>query len=149
MITAAKSPDTQPMGKTTISAETNTMMQLSERLAALGRTAAMALFFLGTFLLYMKSAYGADDYNAPKKRVALSYIDCDGDFTIRNGRLGINLDGRFVADTILGATYVGATYVWGGEDKRYTLLFSEDLSTATFAATSGGSTHTKCHPAPR
>ena len=125
------------------------MMQLSERLAALSRTVAMTLFLLGTFLLYMKSAHGADDDRALKARVALSYIDCDGDFTIRNGRIGINLEGRFVADTILGATYVGAIYVWGGEDKRYTLLFSDDLSTATFAATSGGSTHAKCHPAPR
>jgi hypothetical protein len=84
-----------------------------------------------------------------KARIALSYIDCDGDFTVRNGRLGINLDGRFVADTILGATYVGAIYVWGGDDKRYTLLFSDDLSIATFAATSGGSTQARCHPVPR
>jgi hypothetical protein len=125
------------------------MMQLSERLAALGRTTAMALFLLGTFLLYAKSAHGADDDKALKARVALSYIDCDGDFTIRNGRIGLNLGGRFVADTILGATYVGAIYVWGGEDKRYTLLFSDDLSTATLATTSGGSVQAKCHPAPR
>jgi hypothetical protein len=90
----------------------------------------------------------ADD-EAQKARVALSYIDCDGDFTIRNGRIGLNLAGRFVADTILGATYVGAIHVWGGEDKRYTLLFSDDLSTATLAAASGGSTQAKCHRAPQ
>jgi hypothetical protein len=80
----------------------------------------------------MKSAVvrAADD-EAQKARVALSYIDCDGDFTIRNGRIGLYLDGRFVADTILGAAYVGAIHVWGGEDKRYTLLFSDDLSHAT------------------
>jgi hypothetical protein len=107
------------------------------------------LLLLGTFLLYSKSAHGADDDRARKAQVALSYIDCDGDFMIRNGRLGHNLDGRFVADTILGATYVGVIYVWGGEDKRYTLLFSDDLSHATFAAASGGATHAKCHPAPR
>jgi hypothetical protein len=123
------------------------MMQLSERLAALGRTAAVALFLLSTLLL-CKSAHGADDDKALKARVALSYIDCDGDFTIRNGRIGLNLGGRFVADTILGATYVGAIYVWGGEDKRYTLLFSDDFSTATLAATSGGSVQAKCHPSP-
>jgi hypothetical protein len=105
------------------------------------------LLFFGAFLLYMQSAHGADDA-AEKARVALSYIDCDGDFTIRNGRIGLNLGGRFVADTILGATYLGAIRVWGGEDKRYTLLFSEDLSHATLAATSGGSTDAKCYPSP-
>src|SRR5580704_9185066 len=100
------------------------------------------LLLSGTFVL------AADDA-AQKARVALSYIDCDGGFTIRNGRIGLNLGGRFVADTILGATYVGAIYVWGGEDKRYTLLFNEDLSIATLAAASGGSTQAKCHPAPQ
>ncbi len=108
------------------------------------------LLFLGAFLLYKPVVVvrAAADDEARKARVALSYIDCDGDFTIRNGRIGLNLGGRFVADTILGATYVGAIYVWGGEDKRYTLLFSDDLSTATLASTSGGSVQAKCHPAP-
>lgn len=103
-----------------------------------------------TWLLLLSGTFvrAADDA-AQKARIALSYIDCDGDITIRNGRIGLNLGGRFVADTILGATYVGATYVWGGEDKRYTLLFSEDLSTATLAAASGGSVQAKCHPAPQ
>jgi len=62
-----------------------------------------------------------------KARVALSYIDCDGDFTIRNGRPGLTLGARFVADTVLGAIYVGTVHVWGGEDKRYKLLLSDDL----------------------
>lgn len=82
---------------------------------------------------------------AQKARVALSYVDCDGGFTIRNGRIGLYLGGRFVADTILGATYVGTVRVWGGEDKRYTLTFSEDLSKVTMAATSGGSIQAECH----
>jgi hypothetical protein len=52
-------------------------------------------------------------------------------------------DGR---DPILGATYVGAVYVWGGEDKRYRLLFADDLSKATLVATNGhGSLDAKCH----
>jgi hypothetical protein len=96
-------------------------------------------------LLCVSSAHGQEDA-AQKARVALSYIDCDGDVTIRNGRIGLMLGGRFVADTILGATYVGAIYVWGGEDKRYRLLFAEDLSKATFVATNGhGSSELKCH----
>jgi hypothetical protein len=101
------------------------------------------------WLLLSGTFVRAADDEAQKARVALSYIDCDGNFTIRNGRIGLNLGGRFVADTILGATYVGAIYVWGGEDKRYTLLFSDDFSTATLASTSGGSVQAKCHPAPQ
>jgi hypothetical protein len=103
-----------------------------------------------TWLLLLSGTFvrAAED-EAQKARVALSYIDCDGDSIIRNGRIGLNLGGRFVADTILGATYVGATYVWGGEDKRYTLLFSDDLSTATLASTSGGSVQAKCNRAPQ
>jgi hypothetical protein len=84
-----------------------------------------------TWLLLLSGTFvrtAADD-EAQKARVALSYIDCDGDFIIRNGRIDLNLGGRFVADTILGATYVGAIHVWGGEDKRYTLLFSDDPHT--------------------
>lgn len=81
-----------------------------------------------------------------KARVALSYIDCDGDFTVRNGRIGLMLGGRFVADTILGETYVGSVRVWGGEDKRYRLLFADDLSKVSLIATNGhGSTDAKCH----
>src|ERR1700730_13061385 len=96
-------------------------------------------------LLCVSSAHGQEDA-AQKTRVALSYIDCDGDITIRNGRIGLMLGGRFVADTILGATYVGAVYVWGGEDKRYRLLFADDLSKATFVAANGhGSSEVKCH----
>jgi hypothetical protein len=101
-------------------------------------------------LLYIKSTNADAADVAQDARVRLSYIDCDGDFTIRNGRIGLNLGGRFVADTILGATYVGAIRVWGGEDKRYTMLFSDDLSNATMTATSdGGAIHAKCHPAPK
>lgn len=95
-------------------------------------------------LLCLSKAYGQDA--TEKARVALSYVDCDGDFTIRNGRIGLVLSGRFVADTILGATYVGAIYVWGGEDRRYRLLFADDLSKVTLEATNGhGSTEAKCH----
>jgi hypothetical protein len=47
-----------------------------------------------------------------------------------------------------GAAYVGAIHVWGREDKRYTLLFSDDLSHATLAAASGGAAHAKCYPSP-
>lgn len=55
------------------------------------------------------------------------------------------LGGRFVADTILGATYVGGIRVWGGEDTRYRLVFAEDLSKVTMTATSGGgSIDAKC-----
>ena len=96
-------------------------------------------------LIVLRVPATADDA-LEKARVALSYIDCDGAFTIRNGRIGLYLGGRFVADTILGGTYLGAIRVWGGEDKRYTLLFSEDLSHATLAAASGGSTDAKCYP---
>jgi hypothetical protein len=84
-------------------------------------------------LLCVSTAHGQEDA-AEKARVALSYIDCDGGVTIRNGRIGLMLSGRFVADTILGATYVGAVYVWGGEDKRYKLLYADDLSKATLVA---------------
>jgi hypothetical protein len=96
-------------------------------------------------LLCVSTAHGQED-TAEKARVALSYIDCDGDITIRNGRIGIMLSGRFVADTILGATYVGAVYVWGGEDKRYKLLFAGDLAKVTLVATNGhSSVDAKCH----
>lgn len=98
-------------------------------------------------MLCVSTAHGQEDA-AEKARVALSYIDCDSDggFTIRNGRIGLMLSGRFVADTILGATYVGDVYVWGGEDKRYKLLFADDLSKATLVATNGhGSVDAKCH----
>jgi hypothetical protein len=96
-------------------------------------------------LLCVSTAHG-QDAAVDKARVALSYIDCDGAFMIRNGRLGLMLGGRFVADTILGATYVGSVRVWGGEDKRYKLLFSDDLSRATMVATNGnGSVDVKCH----
>ena len=96
-------------------------------------------------LLCVSSAHGQDDA-AQKARVALSYIDCDGGFLIRNGRIGVMLGGRFVADTILGATYVGTVYVWGGEDKRYELLFADDFSKVTMIATNGhGSVDAKCH----
>ena len=96
-------------------------------------------------LLYASGVHGEDDA-AQNARVALSYIDCDGDFTIRNGRLGLMLGGRFVADTILGATYVGTVPVWGGEDKRYKLLFADNLSSVTMEATNGhGSIQAKCH----
>jgi len=95
---------------------------------------------------YYKTAY----YMQQQKQlqVALSYIDCDGEVTVRNGRFGHFLDGRFVADVILGATYVGVFYVLGGEDKRYTLLYSSDLTHVTFAAASGGSRQAKCRPVP-
>jgi hypothetical protein len=96
-------------------------------------------------LLCASTAHGQED-TAEKTRVALSYIDCDGDVTIRNGRIGLMLGGRFVADTILGATYVGDVYVWGGEDKRYKLLFADDLSKVTLEATNGhGSVDAQCH----
>jgi hypothetical protein len=96
-------------------------------------------------LLCVSTAHGQEDA-AEKARVALSYIDCDGDITIRNGRIGIMLSGRFVADTILAETYVGAVYIWGGEDKRYKLLFADDLSKVTLVATNGrGSVDAKCH----
>lgn len=73
---------------------------------ALGSELLTWLLFFGIFLFYIKSAHGADD-EAHKARVALSYIDCDGDFTIRNGRIGLNLGERFVADTILGGHVCG------------------------------------------
>jgi hypothetical protein len=96
-------------------------------------------------LLCASTAHGQEGA-AEKARVALSYIDCDGDVTIRNGRIGLMLGGRFVADTILGATYVGAVHVWGGEDKRYKLLFADDLSKVTLEAANGhGSVDAKCH----
>lgn len=83
--------------------------------------------------------------SAEKTRVALSYIDCDGDILIRNGRIGVMIAGRFVADTILGATYVGDVYVWGGDDKRYKLIFADNLSKVTLMATNGhGSVEAKC-----
>jgi hypothetical protein len=75
---------------------------------------------------------------------AIACQQCPASF--RRQRVGLYLGGRFVADTILGATYLGAIRVWGGEDKRYTLLFGEDLSHATLAAASGGSTDAKCYP---
>jgi hypothetical protein len=80
---------------------------------------------LGAALLCGSIAHGQEDATT-KTRVALSYIDCDGDILIRNGRIGVMLNGRFVADTILGATYVGPIFVWGGQDKRYELLFADD-----------------------
>ncbi|MBS0245483.1 MAG: hypothetical protein JSR61_02605 [Proteobacteria bacterium] len=97
-------------------------------------------------LLWPSAVLGQEN-SAEKARAALSYIDCDGDsLTIRNGRIGILLGGRFVADTILGATYVGNVYVWGGDDKRYKLIFSSDLSKVTLLATNGhGSIEGKCH----
>lgn len=96
-------------------------------------------------LLCVSSAHGQKDA-AIKARVALSYIDCDGDILIRNGRIGVMVDGRFVADTILGATYVGTIFVWGGQDKRYELLFADDLSRVTMIATNGhGTTDAQCH----
>jgi hypothetical protein len=96
-------------------------------------------------LLCVSSAHGQED-PAQKARVALSYIDCDGDILIRNGRIGLMLGDRFVADTILGATYVGSIYVWGGEDKRYELLFADDLSKVTLIATNGhGTTGARYH----
>jgi hypothetical protein len=96
-------------------------------------------------LLCVSSAHGQED-DAEKARVALSYIDCDGDITVRNGRIGIMLSGRFVADTILGATYVGPIFVWGGQDKRYVLLFADDFSKVTMIATNGhGTIEAKCH----
>ena len=98
---------------------------------------------VATFLC-VSNAHGQEDV-AQKARVALSYIDCDGGITIRNGRIGLMLGGRFVADTILGATYVGAVHVWGGEDKRYKLMFADDLSKVTMVATNGhGSIDAKC-----
>lgn len=105
------------------------------------------LLIAGSIVLYDSVAYANFD-DAEKARVALSYIDCDGDIIIRNGRIGLLLRGRFVADTILGATYVGDTYVWGGDDKRYTLRFSDDLSGVTLTAANGGSAHAKCHSVP-
>jgi hypothetical protein len=109
------------------------------------RSQSVTLLAAMLCVLSANHAHGQED--APQKaRVALSYIDCDGDITIRNGRLGLMLGGRFVADTILGATYVGAVYVWGGEDKRYKLLFADDLSSVTMEATNGhGSIQEKCH----
>jgi hypothetical protein len=96
-------------------------------------------------LLCVSSAHGQED-TTEKAQVALSYIDCDGGVLVRNGRLGVMLGGRFVADTILGATYVGTVYVWGGEDKRYELLFADDLSKVTMIATNGhGTIEAKCH----
>ncbi|MCA1459049.1 hypothetical protein I6F35_39180, partial [Bradyrhizobium sp. BRP22] len=74
-------------------------------------------------------AVRTDDDETRKARVALSYIDCDGDFTVQNGRLGLYIDGRFVSDNISG-TYLGAIHVWGGEEMRYTLVFDDDLSHA-------------------
>lgn len=98
--------------------------------------------------LSLSTAHGQEDA-VEKMRVALSYIDCDGDVTIRNGRIGLMVGGRFVADTILGATYVGAVYVWGGEDKRYKLLFADDLSKVTLVATNGhGSVDARCYRIP-
>ncbi|MGY3441122.1 hypothetical protein [Bradyrhizobium sp. USDA 4473] len=100
---------------------------------------------LASLLCMLSAVHGQEDA-AQKARVALSYIDCDGDITIRNGRIGLMLAGRFVADTILGATYVGTVYVWGGEDKRYRLLFADDLSKVTMEATNGhGSVFAACH----
>ncbi|KRR17587.1 hypothetical protein CQ14_25965 [Bradyrhizobium lablabi] len=92
-----------------------------------------------------KPAVRTDDDETLKARVALSYIDCDGDFTVRNGRLGLYIDGRFVSDNISG-TYLGAVRVWGGEEMRYTLVFDDDLSHATLGAASGGTSRAKCAP---
>jgi hypothetical protein len=44
-------------------------------------------------LLCVSSAHGQEDA-AQKARVALSYIDYDGDITIRNGRIGLMLGRR-------------------------------------------------------
>lgn len=74
----------------------------------------------------MSAAHG-QEAKVQKARVALSYIDWVGGFTIRNGRIGLMLGGRFVADTVLEETYVGAVYVWSGDDKRYKLIFADDL----------------------